>query len=127
MEPPRYRRLSVFAMSCALFASLCFASLSLGHCDRVGKRMDGKIALFLGSFSDDLFCGFFAVSLPWAVCLVSPWDALLSALRLCLCERVWAISTARLRTLPHVHLQPIDVVVFNGPYMEILSWGGLRA
>ena len=36
-------------------------------------------------------------------------------------ERVWVISIARLRTLPPVHLQPIDVVVFDDPYMEILS------
>ena len=36
-------------------------------------------------------------------------------------ERVWVISIARLRTLPPVHLQPIDVVVFDDPYVEILS------
>ena len=42
-------------------------------------------------------------------------------------ERVRVISIARLRTLPPVHLRPIDVVVYNDPWMEILSWGGLRA
>ena len=36
-------------------------------------------------------------------------------------ERVWVISIARLRTLPPVDLQPIDVIVFDDPYMEILS------
>ena len=42
-------------------------------------------------------------------------------------ERVRVIRIARLRTLPPVHLRPIDVVVYNDPWMEILSWGGLRA
>ena len=32
-----------------------------------------------------------------------------------LSERGWAISIARLRTLPPVHLRPIDVIVFDGP------------
>ena len=41
--------------------------------------------------------------------------------RRCLPERVWAISIARLRTLPPVHLRPIDVIVFDGPCVEILS------
>ena len=45
----------------------------------------------------------------------------------CSPERVRAISTARLCALPRLHLQPINVVVFNGPCVEILSWGGLRA
>ena len=36
-------------------------------------------------------------------------------------ERVWVISIARLRTLPPVDLQPIYVIVFDDPYMEILS------
>ena len=36
-------------------------------------------------------------------------------------ERVWAISIARLNTLLHVHLQPIYVIVFDGPCVEILS------
>ena len=36
-------------------------------------------------------------------------------------ERVWVISIARLRTLPPVDLQPIDVIVFDDPYKEILS------
>ncbi len=37
-------------------------------------------------------------------------------------ERFRAISTARLSALPHVHLRPIDVIVFDGPvYKEILS------
>ena len=36
-------------------------------------------------------------------------------------ERVRVISIARLRTLPPVHLQPIDVLVLNDPYVEILS------
>ncbi len=42
-------------------------------------------------------------------------------------ERVWVISIARLCALLHLHLQPIDVIVCDDPYMEILSWGGLRA
>ena len=45
----------------------------------------------------------------------------------CSPERVRAISTARLCALPRLHLQPINVVVSNGPCVEILSWGGLRA
>ena len=36
-------------------------------------------------------------------------------------ERGWVISIARLRTLPPVYLRPIDVIVFDGPYVEILS------
>ena len=36
-------------------------------------------------------------------------------------ERVWVISIARLRALPPVDLQPIDVIVFDDPYVEILS------
>ena len=36
-------------------------------------------------------------------------------------ERVWVISIARLRTLLPVYLRPIDVIVFDGPYEEILS------
>ena len=39
----------------------------------------------------------------------------------CAPERVWAISTARLYTLPCLHLRPIDVIVFDGPCVEILS------
>ena len=36
-------------------------------------------------------------------------------------ERVRVISIARLRTLPPLHLQPIDVIVFDDPCVEILS------
>ena len=36
-------------------------------------------------------------------------------------ESFRVISTARLRTLPPVHLPPINVVVCNDPNMEILS------
>ena len=36
-------------------------------------------------------------------------------------ERLRAISIARLWTLPPLHLRPIDVVVSDGPMMEILS------
>ena len=36
-------------------------------------------------------------------------------------ERVWVISIARLRTLLPVYLRPIDVIVFDGPCVEILS------
>ena len=36
-------------------------------------------------------------------------------------ERVWVISIARLRTSLPLHLRPIDVLVLNDPYMEILS------
>ena len=35
------------------------------------------------------------------------------------------ISTARLNTLLHLHLRPINHVVFMGPDREILSWSGL--
>ena len=42
-------------------------------------------------------------------------------------ERGRAISTARLCALPRLHLQPIYVVVCDGPGTEILSRGGLRA
>ena len=33
----------------------------------------------------------------------------------------WEISTARLNTLLHLHLQPINVIVSNVPYMDISS------
>ena len=36
-------------------------------------------------------------------------------------ERVWAISIARLNALLRVHLRPIDVIVSDGPCVEILS------
>ena len=36
-------------------------------------------------------------------------------------ERYWVISIARLPTLPLLHLRPIYVIVFDDPYMEILS------
>ena len=36
-------------------------------------------------------------------------------------ERVWVISIARLRTSLPLHLRPINVLVLNDPYMEILS------
>ena len=36
-------------------------------------------------------------------------------------ERVWAISIARLSASPRLHLRPIDVIVSDGPCVEILS------
>ncbi len=40
-------------------------------------------------------------------------------------EVVWSIvrviRTARLRSLPALHLRPIDVVVFHGPFGEVSS------
>ena len=36
-------------------------------------------------------------------------------------ERSRVISIARLCALPHLHLQPIDVIVFDDPCVEILS------
>ena len=36
-------------------------------------------------------------------------------------ERVWVISIARLRTSLPLYLRPINVLVLNDPYMEILS------
>jgi len=36
------------------------------------------------------------------------------------------ISTARLNGSPHVHLQPINVIVYDYPTMEFLSCGQLR-
>ena len=38
-----------------------------------------------------------------------------------------AISTARLNVSPRLHLRPINVVVFDGPFGETLSWSRLRA
>ena len=35
----------------------------------------------------------------------------------------WVISTARLNAFLHVHLQPINVVVYNDPYVEDSSSG----
>ena len=35
----------------------------------------------------------------------------------------WVISTARLNVFLHVHLQPINVVVYNDPYVEDSSSG----
>ncbi len=42
-------------------------------------------------------------------------------------ESVRAISTARLRTFLSLHLRPIDVIVYDGPYKEASSRGGVRA
>ena len=39
-------------------------------------------------------------------------------------ERVRVISIARLRTLPPVHLRPIDVIVFDGPLWRSYLEGG---
>ena len=35
-------------------------------------------------------------------------------------EIVWAIRTAQLRRLPDFHLRPIDVVVFHGPWGDLV-------
>ena len=37
-------------------------------------------------------------------------------------ESCRAISTARLRTLPPLHLPPIDVVVYDGPRRDLILW-----
>ena len=37
-------------------------------------------------------------------------------------KRLRAISTARLRTSPPVHLPPINVVVFNDPQRDLILW-----
>ena len=63
---------------------------------------------------------FWFLSLRASVC----FPALRSSGRMAGCwfaERGWVISIARLRTLPPVYLRPIDVIVFDGPYVEILS------
>jgi hypothetical protein len=39
------------------------------------------------------------------------------------CVSCWVISTAQLNVFPHVHLQPINVVVYNDPYLEDSSSG----
>ena len=39
----------------------------------------------------------------------------------CSQERGWAISIARLNALLRVDLRPINVIVSDGPYVEILS------
>ena len=56
---------------------------------------------------------FFDVSLYVSFRLASIWD--------CSQERGWAISIARLSALLHVHLRPINVIVSDGPCVEILS------
>ena len=35
-------------------------------------------------------------------------------------EIVWAIRTAQLHALLHFHLRPIDVVVFHGPWGDLV-------
>ena len=35
-------------------------------------------------------------------------------------EIIWAIRTAQLRLLPDFHLRPIDVVVFHGPWGDLV-------
>ena len=35
-------------------------------------------------------------------------------------EFYWAIRIARLRGLPHFHLRPIDVVVYHGPWGDLV-------
>ena len=105
MEPPRY-----------------------GHLSKVKKGLAPEVTFysltsFLPSISRvSLLCSAFAFSFSYALGL--PFVLFMGAVPQ---ERVWVISIARLRTLPPVHLRPIDVVVFDDPYMEILSWGGLRA
>ena len=39
------------------------------------------------------------------------------------CASCWVISTAQLNVFLHVHLQPINVVVYNDPYVEDSSSG----
>ena len=60
---------------------------------------------------------------------VRRWRALCAHACRTLSFQEWlrAISTARLRTSPPLHLPPIYVVVFNGPIMETSSCGWLRA
>ena len=41
-----------------------------------------------------------------------------------MCEAERSISTAQLHVLPHVHLLPIHVVVFDGPSGKISFEGG---
>ena len=39
------------------------------------------------------------------------------------CASCWVISTAQLSVFRHVYLQPINVVVYNDPYVEDSSSG----
>ena len=39
------------------------------------------------------------------------------------CASCWVISTAQLSVFLHVYLQPINVVVYNDPYVEDSSSG----
>lgn len=39
------------------------------------------------------------------------------------CASSWVISTAQLSVFLHVYLQPINVVVYNDPYVEDSSSG----
>ena len=73
-----------------------------------------------GAFPPGGVSSFWFLSLRASVCLPS---LRLSGRRVgCwFAERGWVISIARLRTLPPVYLRPIDVIVFDGPYVEILS------
>ena len=43
-----------------------------------------------------------------------------------MCRADRAIRTARLRGLPHLHLRPIDVVVFHGPQGDLVLRGVSR-
>jgi len=39
------------------------------------------------------------------------------------CASCWVISTAQLNVFLHLYLQPINVVVYNDPYVEDSSSG----
>ena len=101
MEPPCYGRLNVVKKEpTESITGLFFSLLSLNFF----RTSHGCVAAFLEVSG-------------------RPEKGFLRLLQLALArpERVWVISIARLRTLPPVDLQPIYVIVFDDPYMEILS------
>ena len=128
-------RFSIFgfsfaSLSCSLFEQLRYAQASKTPC-KVKKRCNWK-----RSRSSEYF--FFRIinRLSQRLCYRLPVDVVLAIEIVFVMiyivksslffwdfsqERVWAISIARLCTLPYLHLRPIDVLVLNGPYVEILS------
>ena len=108
MEPPCYGRLS-------LFQPPGYPPVTVE-----GKK-DGRETKLAFNAQSPALKNPHAVRLAFVRPLHIGEDQLRCARELPFPERVWAISIARLPALPLLHLRPINVIVSDGPCVEILS------
>ena len=138
MEPPCYGRLNFLKKGAAIGSVVRASLVAYGFIEALASAV--LVSGLCGSFGFAVVlrsAALAAVCCIWlnvSVCFVALLLKLRSSFRgwlLAACavcsfgisfpERVWVISIARLRALPPVDLQPIYVIVFDGPYVEILS------